>query len=138
MKLSILNSSVVSGDSYCIDNANFCNFILSQRVFFVFHKLFFCTETFVGTADGQQNRHHFPILCSFTQALVDLTNIPGFLFHIEWDISSSREKVVKKIVSLKHFCFCAPCLTVGAVPLLKLSRNRESANVKVLYFVGSD
>ena len=35
-------------------------------------------------------------------------------------------------------CFCVPCLTVGAVPLLKLSRNRESANVKVLYFVGSD
>ena len=38
----------------------------------------------------------------------------------------------------KHFCFCAPCSTVGAVPLLKLSRNRQSANVKVLYFVGSD
>ena len=38
----------------------------------------------------------------------------------------------------KHFCFCAPCLTVGAVPLSKLSRNRESAKVKVLYFVGSD
>ena len=40
MKLSILDSSVVSGDSHCIDNANFCNFILSQRVFFVFHTNF--------------------------------------------------------------------------------------------------
>ena len=37
-----------------------------------------------------------------------------------------------------HFCFCTLCVTVGAVPMLKLSRDRESANVKVLYFVGSD
>ena len=36
----------------------------------------------------------------------------------------------------KHCCVC-----VGAVPLLKLSSNRlnrESANVKVLFFIGSD
>ena len=49
-----------------------------------------------------------------------------------------RTFVMRDYVFLKHFCFCAPCLTVGAVPLLQLSRNRESANVKVLYFVGSD
>ena len=33
----------------------------------------------------------------------------------------------------KDFCFCAPCLTIGAVPLLKLWRNRESVNIKVNY-----
>ena len=53
-------------------------------------------------------------------------------------MSSVREKVVEKSRFLKHFRFCASCLTIGAVPLLRLSRNRESANVKVLYFVGSD
>ena len=42
------------------------------------HKPFFCIETFVDTAKGQQNRHYFPILCIFTQILVNLTNIPGF------------------------------------------------------------
>ena len=30
------------------------------------------------------------------------------------------------------FSFCVPCLTVGAVPLLTLPRNRESANVNVI------
>ena len=86
------------------------------------HKPFFCTETFVDTAKGQQNRYYFPILCIFTQI----------------NMSSVREKVVEKSRFLKHFRFCASCLTIGAVPLLRLSRNRESANVKVLYFVGSD
>ena len=71
---------------------------------------------------------------------------PGFLFDIkldihlfdtELDIICSRKTSLKKSRFFKHFCFCAPCLTVGAVPLLKLSRNRESANVQVLYFVGS-
>ena len=36
----------------------------------------------------------------------------------------------------KHCCFCKPCWTVSAVPLLKLRRNRESAIVKVLNFIG--
>ena len=30
------------------------------------------------------------------------------------------------------FSFCVPCLTVGAVPLLTLPRNRESVNVNVI------
>ena len=56
-----------------------CNFILSlekwDNLFFCYsQKPFFCTETFVDTANGRQNRHYFPILCIFTQALVDLTN----------------------------------------------------------------
>ena len=42
------------------------------------HKPFFSTGTFVDTAKGQQNRYYFPILCIFTQILVNLTNIPRF------------------------------------------------------------
>ena len=34
--------------------------------------------------------------------------------------------------------FFKACLIVGAVPLLKLSRNRGSANVKVLYLIGTN
>ena len=74
---------------------------------------------------------------------------PFFLmFQYNNDVERNRQKknweiygrtfVMRDYVFLKHFCFCAPCLTVGAVPLLQLSRNRESANVKVLNFVGSD
>ena len=103
------------------------------------HKPFFCTETFVNTAKGQQNRHYFPILCIFTQILVNLTNIPRFsLWPWAGYFICSRKSSWKKSRFLKHFCFCALCLTIGAVPLLRLSRNRESENVKVLYFVGSD
>ena len=52
--------------------------------FFVCHLLkpFFSTKTFVDTANEQQNRYYFPILCISIQALVDLTNIPRFsLWH---------------------------------------------------------
>ena len=58
---------------------------------------------------------------------------------VNMDLSSSPASDSENTCRFfKHFCFCAPCSTVGAVPLLKLSRNRQSANVKVLYFVGSD
>ena len=97
-KLSILDSNVVSGDFHCIDNANVCNFILSlekwkQRVFLSFTQTFLL-HTFVDTANGQQNCYYFPILCIFTQALVDLTNIRRFsLWH--WaEYLSVREKAV--------------------------------------------
>ena len=72
-----------------------------------------------------------------------LQKFPGFLFEIKLDIHLFDTELdiicssLKKSRFFKHFCFCAPCLTVGAVPLLKLSRSRESANVQVLYFVGS-
>ena len=48
----------------------------NRGFFYHLHKPFFCTKTFVDTANGQQNRLCFPTICIFTQALVDLTNIP--------------------------------------------------------------
>ena len=61
-----------------------------------------------------------------------------FSLTLSWIFICSRKSSLKKSRFFKHFCFCVPCLTVGAVPLLKLLRKRESVNLKVLYFVGSD
>ena len=90
-KLSLLDFNVFSWDFYCIDNANVCNFILSlekwkENFFFCHsHKTFFCTKTFVDPANGQQNRHYFPLLCIFTQALVDLiNNSQVFSLKLSW------------------------------------------------------
>ena len=54
-----------------------------------------------------------------------------------------EENVVTEITadSLSTAAFANHAATVGGVPLLRLSSNRlnrESANVKVLYFIGSD
>ena len=55
-----------------------------------------------------------------------------------------EENVVTEITadSLSTAAFANHAATVGGVPLLRLSAsnrlNRESANVKVLYFIGSD
>ena len=85
-----------------------CNFILSlekwDNLFFCHsQKPFFCTETFVDTANGRQNRHYFPILCIFTQALVDLTNNSqvfsltlSWIFHLlakKWFKKKSRVRI---------------------------------------------
>ena len=113
-----------------------------KRTFFFghSHKTFFCTKTFVDPANGQQNRHYFPLLCIFTPVLVDLiNNSQVFSLKLSWIFHLFAKRQFKNIkFFFKHFCFCTLCLTVGAAPLLKLSRKRESANVKVLYFVGSD
>ena len=61
-----------------------------------------------------------------------------FSLTLSWIFICSRKSSLKKSRFFKHLCFCVPCLTVGAVPLLKLLRKRESVNLKVLYFVGSD
>ena len=54
-----------------------------------------------------------------------------------------EENVVTEITTdfLSTAAFANHAATVGGVPLLRLSSNRlnrESANVKVLYFIGSD
>ena len=75
--------------------------------FFVCHLLkpFFSTKTFVDTANEQQNRYYFPILCISIQALVDLTNIPRFsLWHwagyFIWLRKSSLKNYVFKALLL--------------------------------------
>ena len=45
-----------------------------NTIFLAFTQTFLLHRDIVDTANGRQNRHYFPILCIFTQALVDLTN----------------------------------------------------------------
>ena len=88
--------------------------------------------SFVHSAEVRNNScgYHLSNSCTvFTENTVNM------------DLSSSPASDSENTCRFfKHFCFCAPCLLnrwCGSA-VKAIEPDRESANVKILYFVGSD
>ena len=109
-KLYILNSSIVSGDFHCIDNANACNFILSpekwkQRFFFIIYTNLSSALRHLQTRPMDNKS---PLFSNYLHSHPSISRSnkysQGFSLTLSWIficltlswISSVGEKVVKK------------------------------------------
>ena len=92
-----------------------------NTIFLAFTQTFLLHRDIVDKANGRQNRHYFPILCIFTQALVDLTN-NSQVFSLT--LSRIFHLLAKKWLKKSHvYEFTDTKQTTGCESFARLSEN---------------